>query len=193
VTSEEPKPLVFATVGTDVHPFDRMTSWLDAWLAAGGAARARAFVQTGTSRKPRLAEHRDYIGYAEMEAAMREATAVICHGGPATISLCSALGKRPIVIPRLADLGEHVDNHQQRFTARIAADGAILLASSEEEFRELLEGVLAANGSAAPAAAAPSDSLAAVRRFEELVAGLFNGNGVAAPPPQPVTAARRRS
>jgi UDP-N-acetylglucosamine transferase subunit ALG13 len=185
-------PLVFATVGTDVHPFDRMTRWIDAWLERGGEARARCFVQTGTSAKPLRAGHRDYIGYEEMEAAIREATAVVCHGGPATISLCSALGKRPIVIPRLASLGEHVDDHQRRFAARLGADGAILLAESEERFRDLLDSVLSANGSAAAGVARAGDPLEAVRRFEELVEGLFPRGSARARPPAPVTAARRR-
>ena len=34
--------------------------------------------------------------------------AVVCHGGPGTIMLCVSLGKRPIVIPRMATRGEHV-------------------------------------------------------------------------------------
>ena len=66
-------PLVFATVGTDVHPFHRMPRWIDAWLDQGGAGRARFLVQTGTSEAPRLAQHRPYLGYAEMETTMREA------------------------------------------------------------------------------------------------------------------------
>ena len=110
-------PLIFATVGTDVHPFHRMTRWIDGWLEQGGSQRALCFMQTGTSEEPRLAAHYPYLGYTEMEQKVRDATAVVCHGGPGTIMLCLALGKQPIVVPRAADRGEHVDNHQRAFSS----------------------------------------------------------------------------
>lgn len=50
------RPLVFVTVGTDYHPFDRLVQWIDDWMIeGGGAARARVFVQSGTSTPPRHA------------------------------------------------------------------------------------------------------------------------------------------
>jgi UDP-N-acetylglucosamine transferase subunit ALG13 len=169
-------PLIFATVGTDVHPFHRMPRWIDAWLAEGGSERARVFLQTGTSDVPELAEHRPYLGYAEMESRMREAAVVVCHGGPGTIMLAVSLGKRPIVVPRDAGRGEHVDNHQVAFSRRIAADGAALLAESEEDFRRHLEAALA--GEVEPLRrTAGSDPAIAAARFEELVQGLFVPRG----------------
>jgi UDP-N-acetylglucosamine transferase subunit ALG13 len=165
-------PLIFATVGTDVHPFHRLTRWIDSWLEQGGGQRARCFMQTGTSEVPRLAAHHAYLGYAEMEAKVRAATAVVCHGGPGTIMLCLALGKRPIVVPRSAERGEHVDDHQRAFAKRVAADGVILLAETEDEFRSQMERVLA--GLVAPAGEVNGhDAGAAAARFEELVNGLF--------------------
>lgn len=165
-------PLIFATVGTDVHPFHRMTSWLDRWLRDGGAKRARCFMQTGTSDEPQLAAHHPYLGYAEMEAKVRDAGAVVCHGGPGTIMLCLALGKRPIVVPRSAELGEHVDDHQQAFARRVAEEGVILLAETEEEFRAHMERML--TGQVAPAGQVNGhDASATAARFEELVNGLF--------------------
>ena len=85
---------------------------------------------------------------------MREAAVVVCHGGPGTIMLAATMGKRPIVVPRRKAAGEHVDDHQHAFTRRIAADGAIILAESESDFRGYLSGVLHANGGEPPAAAA---------------------------------------
>jgi UDP-N-acetylglucosamine transferase subunit ALG13 len=173
-------PLVFATVGTDVHPFHRMPRWIDAWLDHGGSERARFFVQTGTSEAPRLAQHRPYLGYAEMEATMREAAVVVCHGGPGTIMLAVSLGKRPIVIPRDAGRGEHVDNHQVAFSRRIAADGAALLAEHEEDFRRHLDAAVA--GEVEPLQRNPgSDPEVAAARVEELVQGLFRRPGRQSP------------
>jgi UDP-N-acetylglucosamine transferase subunit ALG13 len=160
---------VFASVGTDYHPFDRMSRWMDGWLEAGGASAARCFVQTGTSAVPRLAEHRQYLGHAEMEAMMREAAVVVCHGGPGTIMLASTLGKRPIVVPRRKRLGEHVDDHQCSFTERIAAEGAIVLARSEEELHTCLDAALGRDGTDAELPPAGAGPLRAVTLFEQLV------------------------
>jgi UDP-N-acetylglucosamine transferase subunit ALG13 len=159
---------VFASVGTDYHPFDRLSRWMDAWLEAGGSDSARCFVQTGTSAVPRLAEHRQYLGHAEMEAMVRAAAVVVCHGGPGTIMLASTLGKRPIVVPRRKRYGEHVDDHQCSFTERIAAEGAIVLAQSEEELRTCLDAALGRDSEAKlpPTGAGPAR---AVAMFEQLV------------------------
>jgi UDP-N-acetylglucosamine transferase subunit ALG13 len=165
----DPLPLVFASVGTDYHPFDRLSRWVDGWLEAGGSDVARCFLQTGTSAVPRLAEHRQYLGHAEMEAMVREAAVVVCHGGPGTIMLAATLGKRPIVVARRKRYGEHVDDHQCSFTERIAGEGAIVLARTEEELRSSLDAALGRDGTEAklpPAGAGPAN---AVAMFEQLV------------------------
>ena len=132
-----------------------MSRWIDAWLEAGGSDAARCFVQTGTSAVPRLAEHRQYLGHEEMEAMVREAAVVVCHGGPGTIMLASTLGKRPIVVPRRKRFGEHVDDHQCAFTERIAR--ALGLAGAVAELP--------------PAGAGPGP---AVEMFEQLIDELLD-------------------
>jgi UDP-N-acetylglucosamine transferase subunit ALG13 len=151
-----------------------MSRWIDAWLDGGGSEAARCFVQTGTSAVPRLAEHRDYLGYEEMEAMVREAAAVVCHGGPGTIMLASNLGKRPIVVPRQKSQGEHVDNHQCAFAERIARDGAILLASSEDDLRSHLDSALGLAGAAAELPVAGVGPGPAVEMFEQLIDELLD-------------------
>jgi UDP:flavonoid glycosyltransferase YjiC (YdhE family) len=151
-----------------------MSRWVDAWLEGGGAEAARCFVQTGTSAVPRLAEHRDYLGYEEMEAMVREASVVVCHGGPGTIMLASNLGKRPIVVPREKGLGEHVDNHQCAFAERIARDGAILLARSEDDLRAHLDGCLGLAGAAADLPGPGAAPGPAVELFEQLIDELLD-------------------
>jgi UDP-N-acetylglucosamine transferase subunit ALG13 len=170
---------VFASVGTDFHPFDRLSRWIDAWLEGGGSDAARCFVQTGTSAVPRLAEHRQYLGHAEMEAMVRAADVVVCHGGPGTIMLAATLGKRPIVVPRRRCFGEHVDDHQLAFTKRIAGEGAIVLAQTEDELRSCLDAAVGRSAEAGlpPAGAGPA---AAVAMFEQLVDELvMRRNGAA--------------
>jgi UDP-N-acetylglucosamine transferase subunit ALG13 len=161
------KPLLFVTVGTDHHPFDRLVRWLDAWLEAGGERRVRCLVQHGTSIPPSHADSSDYLAYDAMRAAMQEAAAVVCHGGPSTIMLAAHAGKVPIVVPRVRALQEHVDDHQVIFARRFASGETIALAESEDRFRALLERALATPS--VPADVAPSGAAEALRRFEEIV------------------------
>src|SRR5262245_33267842 len=109
------RDLVFVTVGTDHHPFDRLCAWFDEWMLTGRHRGMDCLVQSGTSKPPVVAPSADYVRYDEMVASMERSVAVVCHGGPATIMDARRYGRVPIVLPRSADLGEHVDNHQQRF------------------------------------------------------------------------------
>jgi UDP-N-acetylglucosamine transferase subunit ALG13 len=160
---------IFVTVGTDYHPFDRLIEWTDDW-AEHAAARGRVLVQYGRSKRPRTAESVEYMDYVAMEDAMRGADAVVSHGGPGTIMLALTHGKRPIVVPRLSSLGEHVDDHQLAFASRIEADGTIELAQSREQLFDLVEAGLAAPDRVV--AMRQPDIDKTVDRFEELVDAL---------------------
>lgn len=182
--------LVFVTVGTDHHPFDRLCGWSDAWVAEGRHPEVPWFVQSGTSAAPVHAPARDYIRYEEMCDYMRRAVAVVCHGGPATIMDARKLGRVPIVVPRNADLGEHVDNHQQRFTKRMAELGEIHWARTQDEMFELVEKAIA-DPSAFATSTDGAAIAAAVAKFEELVDGLFDSGASRASRKADKTRARR--
>jgi UDP-N-acetylglucosamine transferase subunit ALG13 len=130
-------PLVLALVGTDHHPFDRMTDWIDGWLASA-PGDVRCIHQHGYSRPPRLADARPLLTYQETQALIAEAHAVVCHGGPATIMDCRRAGLMPFVVPRKHSLGEHVDNHQVLFTRRVANAGMIRLVDDEATLHRCL-------------------------------------------------------
>ena len=170
------RPSVFITVGTDHHPFHRLIEWVDAWLESGGRFRVDCLIQLGTSNPARFAECRDYLLAPEMQAAMRDAAAVVCHGGPGTIMECRSLGLLPIVVPRQARLGEHVDDHQIRFARRMATTGGIHLAETEAQLYELLERVFVDPAAFRSEGVAPQLT-ATIRRFGELVDSLVAGVG----------------
>jgi len=161
-------PLVLVTVGMDHQPFHRLMRWVDAWLKAGAAARVRCLLQTGPAIQPALAECRDFLGFAELEAAIRSATVVACHAGPGSIMMCRWNRQRPVVVPRLARYGEVVDDHQVTFARRLAAGGHIQLAEDEGTFLALMEAALTAQASERPG----NDGLEVtepLRRFEALI------------------------
>ncbi len=167
--SSAPKPFVFVTVGTDHHPFHRLTSWVDAW--AGGADEVECLMQTGTSSPPKHVPWVDYLAYSEMEAALQRASVIVCHGGTGTIMLARHLGKVPLVVPRLHVHGEHVDDHQAAFARRLAAESEIELAETREGFVEVLSRLVATPPKTN--LAGRTRTTASVRRFEELMSGLL--------------------
>jgi UDP-N-acetylglucosamine transferase subunit ALG13 len=169
VTSNLQRPLLLVTVGTDHHPFDRLVRWVDAWLGRAAGNPLRCLVQTGTSAPPAgQAAWTAYLEHARLEAAMAEAVAVVCHGGPGTILGARQAGAVPIVVPRQQRLGEHVDDHQVRFARRLAAEGSVHLAESEPDLHRLLDQVVA-EPAAFRAACQHRRTAAAVDAFERLV------------------------
>jgi UDP-N-acetylglucosamine transferase subunit ALG13 len=160
---------LFVTVGTDHHPFDRLVGWVDAWLA-GHPEELGCLMQTGTSAPPAgPAGWQAYLSFDALQAAMAQAAAVVCHGGPGTILGARQQGAVPIVVPRRQRLGEHVDDHQAAFARRLAAQGGqIHLAETEAELHRLLDRV-AADPAAFRTGARDPATAGAVRAFGRLV------------------------
>jgi UDP-N-acetylglucosamine transferase subunit ALG13 len=166
--------LVFVTVGTDHHPFPRLMDWVDGWLADLDGGAVRCVVQSGATPPPRLAEWKAFLGREDMDTLMREATAVVCHGGPGTIMACRRVGIRPIVVPRRRTLGEHVDDHQVAFTRMLARKGEIALADTRGDFQAAVDFALS-DSSAFRGASDLADPAEAARRFEQLIDELMAG------------------
>lgn len=133
---------VLAMVGTDHHPFDRFVDWVDA--EALRLPDTRFVVQHGASKSPRRAEGHEFLDHDRLVELLADARAVICHGGPGTIMEARSAGHVPICVPRDPTLGEHVDEHQQRFARLVGAAGVVREVHDQEAFSWLLEDVLAA-------------------------------------------------
>jgi UDP-N-acetylglucosamine transferase subunit ALG13 len=166
------RPLVFVTVGTDSYRFDRLVEWADSWFTDDVALRARCFVQHGTARAPRRVPSQPFLGYPQMTELIDRAAVVVSHAGPATIRACADRGRKPIVVARLPQLSEIVDDHQVRFARRLVATGEIELAESELALHDRIEHLLA-HPAAAVSVAGMDQAIGAVARFEELVGDLM--------------------
>ena len=140
-SSPGPVPRVVVTVGTDHHRFDRLIDWIDQWSAAN--PEIAVLVQYGTSRPPKSATGHDLLAYDDLVGAMATADAVVTQGGPAGIVDARGAGRRPIVVARRPELGEHVDSHQITFTRWMAERGQIDLADSAQQLHRLLDHAMA--------------------------------------------------
>ena len=133
--------LVVALTGTDHHPFERMVEWIDA--AASRRNDVRFVIQHGAARPPVVAEGHGFLSHDRLVALMREAAAVVCHGGPGLITEAREAGHVPLCMPRDPLLGEHVDGHQQRFAALAGTAGVVRTVHSLEDFHDELDSALA--------------------------------------------------
>jgi UDP-N-acetylglucosamine transferase subunit ALG13 len=134
------RPLVFVTVGTDHHRFERLMDWIEEWSARNPGARL--VVQHGTARAVDGAECSAFLPPERFRALLADAAAVVCPGGPGAIMETRAAGLRPIVVPRRGDLGEHVDNHQLAFSRFLAGRDLVTLAETDPDLFVALDRVL---------------------------------------------------
>jgi len=157
-------------MGMDHHPFQRLVDWSDGWLETA-PSDVQGLIQCGPARCPHPDRSVGFLDFPDLEARMAAAHLVACHAGPGSIMMARWIGHRPVVVPRLAELGEVVDNHHVTFARQLAEQGEILLAESEASFREAMDIALASPGPVRPGA----DPLAMsepLRRFDELVGEL---------------------
>jgi UDP-N-acetylglucosamine transferase subunit ALG13 len=172
--SDEPtraRPVVLFVAGTDIHPFTRFVDWADR-LAVDLAGQADVIVQHGHTAPPSVATGHEFLVHDELVRLLGVASVAVTHGGPGTIMGARDAGLRPIVVPRDPALGEHVDDHQQRFAALLAREGRVDLARDEDDLDRLVTLALATGGrSGAPVVAEPAAGVAAAGRvLDELLA-----------------------
>jgi UDP-N-acetylglucosamine transferase subunit ALG13 len=80
--------------------------------------------QTGSTDCSGLpVDGRDTVPVGELRAAVSEADLVVAHAGIGSALMALDCGRAPLLLPRLARHGEHVDDHQVLIGAELAARG----------------------------------------------------------------------
>ncbi len=115
--------MILVTLGTDEHPFERALDAVDRLRPAH-----ELVVQHGHTPPRDWAGVTwiDFVPFESLMTYMREADAIVCHAGVGTIMSVVSLGRRPVVISRLAAHGEHVDDHQLQIVAKLASRGFVV-------------------------------------------------------------------
>lgn len=129
--------MIFVTVGTHEQPFDRLVRYMDLWA---GEHDEEVIMQTGfTDYEPQNCTWRKLFHYDEMTQNIKNARIVITHGGPSSFMAVIQAGKTPIVVPRLHELGEHVNNHQLEFCRALKQRGGnLILVEKIEELGDVV-------------------------------------------------------
>lgn len=171
--SERSHPLVFVTVGSDHHRFDRIVEWLDDCLDRTDEP-VECLVQYGTAAIPRNAHAIDYLDHDLLQRCLTVADIVVVQGGPMSIIEARRCGHRPIVVPRVARLDEVVDDHQVTFCRKLAEQDLITVAEDRSAFGAALAAAMQAPQRYVLAksdvrSSASADAVERIRRVAETV------------------------
>lgn len=120
---------VVVTLGTTPYGFRRLVEQVLRIVPAG----VEVSWQIGPTDVTELpVEARRLVPVPELEADIRGADAVIAHAGFATAVTALELGRCPVLVPRLSELHENVDDHQLEIARELAERGLAVTSSVEE-------------------------------------------------------------
>jgi UDP-N-acetylglucosamine transferase subunit ALG13 len=166
-STDEREDLGLLSVGT-VLPFDRLVKGVAA-LSPRKGRPSRMIAQVGKGGvQLNGMETSENIDFEQMTSLLGRAKIIFCHAGNGSLMSALEAGCRIVAMPRLADLGEHWDDHQQEIVRAFAARGVIEVAETVEELQPALERALAK-----PAPRAHNDHSALIERLRALTRQWF--------------------
>jgi UDP-N-acetylglucosamine transferase subunit ALG13 len=74
----------------------------------------------------------DTVSLDQMRAWMQSADAVVAHAGVGSALTLLASGRTPVLVPRSAERGEHVDDHQELLAEELYTRGLAVIATPDE-------------------------------------------------------------
>lgn len=130
--------MIFITYGTQPHDFEFLGTQVNA-INQNYKVVAQIGEATNNITRPDT-EVFDYT--TDFEHYIDQCQILITHGGVGSIMGGLMKGKKVIAISRLAEFGEHVDDHQLEVTTKLAKDNYIYHMQRSEDINEVIEKVL---------------------------------------------------
>ncbi|NPU90891.1 MAG: glucuronosyltransferase [Gammaproteobacteria bacterium] len=145
--------MIFVTVGTQL-PFERLIKAVDEW--AEKWPEIYIFAQVGDTEY--IPQHMTFVRKLtpqEYSQKFNDAQVVVSHAGMGTIISALENGKYLVLVPRLAALGEHRNDHQLGTAEKFAHYQQIRIAKSTTELHDALSnsvhGVMVSGSNCPPA------------------------------------------
>lgn len=122
----------FACVGNGRQPFSRL---LAAVAKSHHSLPQPVFVQYGAADRSVLGKvaGNPFVSMGEFEQFVAKANVLIMHAGAGSVIHAIRAGRVPVVVPRLAEHNECVDNHQVEFTEQLRSTGRIVVCDDLSE------------------------------------------------------------
>jgi UDP-N-acetylglucosamine transferase subunit ALG13 len=147
---------------------DRLVEALDRLVATGEIDEPVIIQSAAFGRGPTHATAVGVVSFDQLETWARESSVIVTHGGPGSIVLALAAGRRPVVVPRDPACREHVDDHQVRFVRWLAARRPIRPVFDVAELSAAISEVRSAPRLEDQSADPPAER--AVRRLRQIMA-----------------------
>lgn len=84
-----------------------------------------------------------FLGMDEFIEHIHNADLLIMHAGAGSIMHAVEAGKVPVVMPRRAVFGEHVNDHQVEFAQALAEAGKVVMANTPDDLAHAVEEAMA--------------------------------------------------
>lgn len=127
--------MIFVTIGTQL-PFDRLIRCVDDL-----APRLNEEIIAQTCHfgfAPKNIKTVDFIAPDEFDTIFERARLIVSHAGVGTILTALQKNKPIVVVPRIAALGEHRNEHQLSTVSAFKDLGYVHVAMNEEELTNIL-------------------------------------------------------
>lgn len=114
--------MIFVTIGTHPGQFDRLIQRID---EIAPFIDEKIIVQRGfTTYKPKNVEYVDFV--KDLKPYYKKARLVICHSATSLLEFVLSFKKPIITVPRQAQFGEHINDHQVEFAEALQEKTGIL-------------------------------------------------------------------
>ncbi|MCX8178498.1 MAG: beta-1,4-galactosyltransferase [Candidatus Aenigmarchaeota archaeon] len=118
--------MIFVTVGTDEHSFDRLVKKVDE-LISSGLIKDEVIIQIGNTKyEPKNPKWFRFETYEKIKELNKSSDLVITHGGAGSIITALMFGKRIIAVPRMKKYNEHVNDHQLELVKQMEKESRVI-------------------------------------------------------------------
>ena len=131
----------FVSLGNALQPFVRL---LEAIARLAPRLPQPVIVQHGhTPFRDGACRPMPFLGMNEFIEHIHEADLLIMHAGAGSIMHAVEAGKVPVVMPRRAAFGEHVNDHQVEFAQALAETGKVIVADTPDDLARAVKEAMA--------------------------------------------------
>lgn len=133
---------LFVPLGTQKFPFGRLIMALNDLVDNGVYAPDEIVMQSAMYPVEPKFNHVGLIPVEEFNHYIQEAEVVITHSGVNSIISSMQLGKPLVVVPRLYEYGEHVDNHQVEIAELMSIKYDVLILMEMKNLKATIDAAL---------------------------------------------------
>lgn len=130
---------LFVPLGTQRFPFNRLVQELNRLVTEGKYGADEIIMQSSIYDVQPIFQHHNLISVDLFNKFIDSAELVITHGGVNSIISCMKRKKPIVIVPRLMEYGEHVDNHQVEIAELMKKKYGIVVVEDMRNISESIE------------------------------------------------------